>query len=528
MYDIIIENALVYDGNKGAPFIGNIGIKDGKIAPVPEAGEEAKERIDASKAAVSPGWIDVHGHTDLFAFADPDCSAKLFQGITTELAGQCGYTAAPVSEAFWEVHKNYYQSLGAPLYPGNQRFTSMSALFDYLERLPLGINMAVFAGHGTLRMAAMGLSGGDPDAAQLDTMKGLLGEAMEAGAMGLSTGLMYAPGSFSKTEELKELCKVVAQHGGIYTSHIRNQGGQLLESVTEVIELAKATGVQANISHFKAAGRSNWGKVKEAFDMINEAVSQGCRITADVYPYTASSTNLSATLPPSYMKQGVETLLESLKNPAFVSRLEQDIFQPSEAFDNDLQECGYEGILVLSAPATPDAAGLTIAQYADKKGIRPFEAYIKLLLDNRLTVSDICFSMSGEDVCHVLAQPQSMIGTDSLYIPGMKMVHPRSIGTFPRVLSKYVRDRKVLAMEEAIHKMTGLAAKTYGLAGKGSLEVGMDADLVVFDPERISDYAEYSQPLKKNEGIRYVIVNGVIAVKDGELVKPGAGKVLRR
>ena len=528
MYDIIIENALVFDGSQNPPYIGNIGIKDGKIAPAPMAGAEAKERIDASGSAVSPGWIDAHGHTDLFAFADPDCSAKLLQGVTTELAGQCGYTAAPVSEEFWDVHKGYYQSLGAPLYPGNRQFTSMDALFGFLEQLPLGINLASFIGHGTLRMAAMGLSGEKPDAAQMDAMKRLLREAMEAGAMGLSTGLMYAPGSFSDTEELKELCKVVAEYNGIYTSHMRNQGGELFSSVKEVIGLAKATGVQANISHFKAAGRSNWGKVKEAFAMIDEAVSQGCRITADVYPYAASSTNLSATLPPSYMKLGVETLLDRLASPAFAAGLEQDIFHPSEAFDNDLLESGYDGILILSSPQTPEAAGLTIAQYAVRMGIRPFDAYVKLLVENRLTVSDICFSMDEEDVCHVLVQPGCMIGTDSLYIPGMKMVHPRSIGTFPRVLARYVREKRVLSMEDAIYKMTGLAAKTYGLAGKGSLAEGMDADLVLFDPERIGDHAQYLHPLEKNEGIRYVIVNGIIAAKDGAVVKPGAGRVLRR
>lgn len=528
MFDLIIQNALLFDGTGASLFEGGIAVKDGRICQVGQIHGDAGETIDAKGTVVSPGWIDVHGHTDLFAFVEPLCSAKLLQGVTTEIAGQCGYTPAPVSAKFWPVHRDYYEKLGAPIYPDNQSFHSFGHFLERLDQLPLGINLALFVGHGTLRMAAMGLSGEMPNNSQTGKMCELLEEAMKAGAMGLSTGLMYAPGSFSGFEELCALCRVTAAHDGIYTSHIRNQGEMLLESVNEVIRLAAETGVRVNISHHKAAGRKNWGKSVSSLRMIEEAGENGLTVTHDVYPYTASSTTLSATLPPSYMKMGPEKLLECLADKEFCRRLKADIMEPVEAFDNDLKESGYDGLLIIAAANTPEAVGLTIGEYARKQGVDPFEAYVNLLRFNRLAVHDICFSMQEEDMVRILSHPACMVGTDSLYIPGMKMVHPRSIGTFPRILGRYVRELGTLTLEKALYKMTGLAAQSYGLEGKGFLRPGYDADLVMFDPDRIRDGSTYQKPLCKNEGIHLVAVNGKIAVRDDTLTGTRAGRVLRR
>ena len=448
MLDVLIRNADVVDGTGAPRRRMDVGILGKKLA-VPPSGAagtpSARKVIDASGLVLAPGFIDVHGHTDLFAFLEPLCSAKLCQGITTELAGQCGLSPAPISASRFPAYRDYYKNQGAPLYPEAEAFTCVGALMDTLEGLRPGIHLALFAAHGSLRLAAMGMEPGPPDRSQMDAMVSMAREAMEAGALGISSGLMYAPGSFAGKEELAELCLAAAPFGGIYTSHIRNQGNGLIESVKETLQVAAESGLTANISHHKAVGRSNWGRVAESTALIHAAGTA----THDVYPYTASSTTLAATLPPSCMEAGPERLLEDLKDPGFRRDLEQRIFSPTEEWDNDLLECGYDGILVISAPKTPKAAGKTLRQCAEAWGLPPFSAYCRLLSENHLAVNDICFSMSPEDVNTLVGDPLCMFGTDSLYVPGyMPMTHPRSVGTFPRILGRFVREQKLLQGEE--------------------------------------------------------------------------------
>jgi N-acyl-D-aspartate/D-glutamate deacylase len=334
---------------------------------------------------------------------------------------------------------------------------------------------------------------------------------------------MYAPGAFSDTDELKELCRSLAGTDAIYTSHIRNQGNRLRESVQEAIEAAEAGGLRVNISHHKAVGRSNWGAVRDTTEMIRKVGG-----SHDVYPYTASSTTLVATLPPSVLKQGYDGFLERIADPSYRAEVEQMILDPVEEWDNDILECGFDGIMIISAQATPAALGRTIEQYAASLGIRPFDAYWKLLADNQMSVGDICFSMSSDDVDYLVSAPDCMFGTDSLYAQGlMEMTHPRAIGTFPKILGEFVRDRGLLTLEEAVRKMTSLPAERYGLTTKGRIADGLDADLVLFDPAVIAEKCTFAEPLKPNVGIDKVFVNGMLAADAGKPTGVRAGRVLR-
>ena len=522
MLDYRIVNALVLDGTGAPARREEVGVRGARL--VLGSDEPAERTIDAAGKVLAPGFIDVHGHTDLFAFVDPLCGAKLSQGITTELCGQCGLSPAPVSAAHYAEYCGYYRHQGAPIYPNAASLNSVAALMDTLDGLHTGIHLALFAAHGSLRLAAMGLRPERPDRAELDAMSSLLREAVEAGALGLSTGLMYPPGSFADADELKALCRALKGTDAIYTSHIRNQGKRLRESVREAIDAAAAGELGFNISHHKAVGRGNWGLVRETSAMIRAAGG-----THDVYPYTASSTTLGATLPPSAQKQGYDALLARLAEAAYRAELEEQILRPREDWDNDILECGFDGILIISAPASPDALGRTIAQYAAQLDIRPFDAYWKLLCDNRMAVGDVCFSMSAEDVDYLVCDPLCMFGTDSLYVPGMMdMTHPRAIGTFPKLLGEFVRDRGLLTLAEAVRKMTSLPAERYGLAGKGRIADGMDADLVLFDPASVAEHCSYAKPLVPNTGIDMVFVDGKIAVENGTPTGVRNGRVLRR
>lgn len=524
MLDYIIKNAMVIDGTGANRIRKDVGVQNGKIALKNLRYAHAKETIDAEGLILAPGFIDVHGHTDLFACIDPQCSAKLRQGITTEIAGQCGMSPAPVSSEFLEVYRTYCSHQGAPLYPNHAQFTSIGAFMDALESLKLGINLAVFAAHGTLRIAAMGMNPKKPNTKQMDFMQAQVREAMQAGALGISSGLMYAPGSFADEDELSTLCHALAPYGGIYTSHIRNQGNRLIESVKETLSVAERAAVTANISHHKAVGKPNWGRVVESIRLIHETKTA----THDVYPYTASSTTLSATLPPSCLKEKSEDLIAHLADPSYVEELEERIFHPTEEWDNDLKECGYDGVLIISAEKTTDAIGRTIAQYAALLDMRPFEAYVHLLRENQFKVGDVCFSMSESDVDTLICDPLCMFGTDSLYVSGMNMTHPRAIGTFPRILGRSVREQGLLTLEEAIRKMTSFPATRYGLSGKGIIAEGADADMVLFNPHTIMDHAEYLSPLSENEGIAYVFVGGKPAVEHGTTTGVRNGHVIRR
>ena len=526
MFDLIIRNAQVLDGTGAPAFAADVAVRDGKIAQIGQIAAEAAEVVDGSGMTLTPGFIDAHGHSDFFMPLDPARSSKLLQGVTTELCGQCGLGPAPVSAENYAIYHEYLSQQGTPMYPDAKSFTSFSAYLDRMEQTSCGINLAYFIPHGTVRLAVMGFSHEAPDEAQLARMCGLVEDAMQAGALGLSTGLAYAPGRFAATDELAAMTVPVGRHGGVYTSHLRDQGDQLEQSVQEAIDIARRGGARVNVSHHKAVGERNFGKVRRTTQMLHEA---GIPATHDVYPYAASSTTLISTLPMAFAQMEPQTLLRALPDPAELERLSALLLEGAAVPSGDAAEaCGLDRLLIATATKTPEAAGKTIRQIAEARGIMPFEAYVALLLENELGVHFIKFGMCEEDVSYLMADPLCMFGSDALYIPGMKMTHPRSIGTFPCVLRRTVREDRSISLAEAVRKLTSLPAEVYGLPGKGLIRVGMDADLTLFDAARITDHATYAEPLLPNEGICRVYVGGVCAVRDDQYTGAMAGRLLRR
>jgi N-acyl-D-amino-acid deacylase len=375
----------------------------------------------------------------------------------------------------------------------------------------------------------MGIEKRQATAQELDSMKGLLREAMESGAAGFSTGLIYSPGSYANDEEILELAKVIEPFGGIYTSHIRNESERLVESVEEVIEIGRRAGVRVDISHHKAAGRSNWGKTKTTLEMIRKAnEEEGLIITCDQYPYTRNMTGLTACMSSTHLSQGHEALAEKLKDPAFRAAMRREMEDPTSPYDNFyLNSGGWDGVYVTSSEKLPEATGLSINQYAQKIGKDPWTAYFDFMVENRCLALAVYDSMCEEDLFDVIRSPYSVVGTDGCTQYWDALGHPRASSAFPHAICFFVKEKKILSLEQMIHKMTGLTAQRLCVANKGLLQDGFDADLVIFDYDRLRDTATYTHAHKCPEGIDYVIVNGEVVYRDMAFTGIHSGKAIR-
>lgn len=528
-YDTIIKNGLVVDGSGSPGYPADIGIVGGRIAHIGLIdGERAGEVIDATGCVVAPGFIDMHGHADGQIFEDSSLYNIVEQGITTEITGLCGVTPAPVSEKYFSQLAKYAGFLGnEEMLSTWARFTSFGRFMDDADKLELGTNIAFFVGHGTVRIAVMGFENREATAAELGEMKEYVREAMDSGALGLTTGLIYPPGVYTPTEELIELSKVVAAYGGSYCSHIRNESYDVVNAVKEAIHIGREAGVPVIISHHKIGGKKNWGLSTETLRLIDEANEEGVSVALDQYPYEAGATALKATIPPQYHEGGTEKLLERLSDKSLWEQIKQDILQPSTEWENMVLNCGFEGVLVLGAPHVPGVAGKTIAQYAQEQGIEPLDALLHIVYDSKGDAGAAYFMMGEEDIERIMKHPSTMIGTDGGIIDPDFNNHPRAMGTFPRVLGRYVREKKVLSLEDAIRKMTSLTAQKAGLKNRGLVKEGYNADLVIFNPATITDKATFAQPALKNEGLLYVLVNGQVTVRDNIYTGTTAGRVVR-
>lgn len=526
MYDILIKNGQIIDGSGEAGYQADLGIKDGKIVCIGQlAAEQAQETIDATNLAVTPGFVDIHCHSDSVLFKNPREEGKILQGVTTETIGNCGLSAAPVNPATLDLLQKYT----AAIFADGKLEWDWQTTGEFLEciekRKTIG-NVAALVGHGTVRIAVMGFDDRKPTAAELTQMQQLVKESLAQGAFGLSSGLIYPPGVFSETDEMIELCRPVAEAGGLYATHMRNEGTLMLESVEETIRVGRETGVSLEISHHKAAGQPNWGKVKRSLALMAEASSQGMNIHCDVYPYIASSTVLGALLPPWAQEGGAEKLLQRLTDPVCRSRIKTEFSAGIPGWDRFATGDNWENIIIASCGVHHEWEGKSLAALAEARSEEPADTLFDIMLEEKGDILMMAFMMCEEDVATVLRHPLSMAGSDA--IPSKGKPHPRFYGTFPRVLRKYVREDGVLTLPEAIRKMSALPAKTLGLVDRGLIRVGMAADIAVFDPAVVADHAQYQDPCQYSTGMELVLVNGQVAVRKGEYTGALAGQVLRK
>src|SRR6266404_4628404 len=452
--------------------------------------------------------------------------SKIRQGVTTEVVGNCGFSPAPVSAEFREDLR------GFALYVPKGMTFEWPTFADYLRAFDAdgtALNVVHLVGHGTLRIAAMGFARRAPSSGELTRMQRLMSEAMEAGAWGLSTGLIYAPGSYAETEEIVAVARAAARHRGLYASHIRGEGATLLDAVSEAIRVGREAAMPVQVSHVKAAGRPNWGNVPRALALIDAARAEGLDVRADVYPYTASSTTLRTLLPDWALEGGIDAMLKRLADPAERARVRAAVEAPSA--ESLVNRVGWENVMISYSPKRKDAEGRRLSEIARARGMDPIEAAIELIVEESGKAYMILFQLDEADLRAALVHPHVMIGSDGSalapYGPlGEGKPHPRSYGTFPRVLGEYAREQRTLPLATAVHKMTGLPAARLGLRDRGVVRPGARADLVVFDARRVADRATYEDPHRYPEGIEHVVVNGRFVVKNGEHTGSLPGKVL--
>lgn len=525
MFDFVVKNGVVVDGAGNPWFKADVGIKDGQIIDVGElSSSKSDEDVDARGCVVAPGFIDMHAHSDFSLLINPRAESKIRQGVTTEVIGNCGLSAAPLTKF---LRKQIRETL--PVIEEAKLKLNWSSMSEYLKRLEkkgIALNAVPLVGNGNIRACVMEYDSRRASKSELEEMKQILAKSIEEGAVGMSSGLIYPPSCYASTSELIELCKVVANQGGIYTSHIRGEGDTLINSVKEAIEIGKKSGAPVEISHHKASGKSNWGKVIRTLKMIDEARSTGVDVTCDLYPYVAGSTGLDAFLPVHSWAGGVEKLVQKLKNPEIRMQLRHEM-EKSTLFKPD----SWDTIMIAYCKGHREYEGKTIAQITKQKKTDPFDLVCDLLIEEKASVQIVIFSMREKDMHAVLKYPASMIGSDSSSTAPYGVLakgkpHPRTYGTFPRVLGEYVRKAKLLTLEEAIRKMTSFPAQKLRLNDRGLIEKGITADITVFDPDKIADKATYDKPHQYPEGIKYVIVNGKLVIDDGKHTGQLPGRAL--
>ena len=529
MWSLLLRGGTVVDGTGAPARSADVAIEGDRIAAVaPRLSGDAARVIDASGLVVAPGFIDAHSHSDLFYLRCPSAESKVRQGCTTEVVGMCSFSIAPVAPARAPVLQEWAKGLGADV---DARWTTFAEYLDVLRAARPSINVAHFVGHGAVRLAAIGPDNRPAGSDDLRAMERLIAEAMEAGAFGFSTGLVYPPSAYSTTEELIALARSMAGRRGLYFSHIRGESAMLEASIAEAIRIGEEAGVGVQIAHVKASGRENWSKMGRALALIDAARARGVDVTGDVYPYNAGSTKMDNLLPAWVHDGGVTRLLERLKDAPTRRRIVEECLVNGERWRTVSQGAiGFDEIMIATCPRR-ELEGMNLAALARSAGTTPAEAMMNLLLEERARVSMVVFSQSEDNVARVLQHPAIMVGSDSIGLaagsgPQRGKPHPRMYGTFPRVLGVYVRDRQLLALETAVHKMTGQCAARLGLTDRGVLHEGYAADVTVFDPRTVKDEATYAEPHRYPTGIPYVIVNGALAVDGERMLAPGMGRVL--
>jgi len=526
--DVLIRNGEVIDGTGAPRRQADVAVRDGFIAEVGDVrGWEADVTLDAGGLVVAPGFIDMHTHSDLSLLLNPRAESHIRQGVTTEVIGMCGFSPAPAPGPRADAIRAIFGVWGREV---EWSWGSYGEYLDSLRRKGTSVNVVPVVGQGVIRAGVVGEDNRPASAAELQRMQAAVGQALEDGAFGLSTGLYYAPSMFANTDELAALASAMTDRRGIYFSHIRGEGANLFNAVAEAIEIGRRAEVPVEIAHFKAEGRAHWGKTAEALALVDEARAAGVQVGFDVYPYTAWNTGLGQTLPAWAREGDLETVLGRLTDPVTRARLIAEIAQEAEADPGH-----WEQRILASAATERNRAfqGMTIAEIAAKRGTPPIETVLDVLVEERMDAGMVGFGMCEEDVSRVLAHPVATIGSDSAAaapygILGQGHPHPRTYGSFARVLGHYARDQKLFSLEEAIAKMTGRPAAHLGLTDRGRIAPGLAADIAIFDPDSVADTATYQQPQQYAVGVRWVVVNGVIELDGQDHRERSAGRVLER
>jgi N-acyl-D-amino-acid deacylase len=537
VYNIVIKNGRIISGAGNPWYYGEIGITEGKITKIKhKINEDADKIIDAKGLIVCPGFIDIHSHTDYILPVNRSQESTLCQGITTTMVGMCGDGMAPIPEGKEQEFKKRVAKLDPVLQQFDFPYHTFAEYLDYNESKRNSANLAFCVGYGNIRWAGgQAFENRVATREEMEQMKYYLQEAMEAGAFGMSTGLIYAPQMFVKTEELIELAKVVAEYNGLYFSHIRSEGRDIIYAVNEAIEIVEKSGcVAGQIAHHKVAGEAFWGNSIHTLKLIEEANERGIHMTYDQYPYNRGMSDLATALPPWVREGNNDLILERIKDPEIQEKIKKDVMEGIEGWENWIKDEGMKNIYVstVGSDKWKDVATLSIPEITNIKGLGDdWKTFFTLLIENNLVVGITIESMGEEDVRRIMKGRYHMVGTDGAGIPATfssGAYHPRFFGTYPRVLAKYVREEKVLTLENAIRKMTSFPASKLGLQDRGLIREGNWADIVVFDPLKVKDTATYEKPYQLPQGIPHVIVNGVIVVQNGKKNKKSPGRVLHR
>lgn len=523
-FDVIIRNGRIADGLGGAPFRADLGIRGDGIAVIGDlSGAKAKQVIDASGRLVTPGFIDIHTHTDVELLVNPRGESKIRQGVTTEVSGNCGSSPFPLLETDRvKMAERWMERYGVEV-----DWHDLDGFFHAFEQKGIGLNYATFTGHGDLRAFGVGLHDTVPTQDQMIKMEGALAQSMEQGSLGLSTGLEYAPGSYATTDELIKLSLMVARYGGVYATHMRNEDDTVEEAIAEAVEICRQAGVSTQISHLKACNKNNWHKVDGMLEQIDRS-RENLPVDADRYPYTAWGTGLTSFLP-LWARQGdTDEVLDRLRNPETAQKIKAYAESRAQRIG------GWDRVLISSCGGEDNKRfqGKYVLQCAEESDLTPVDFVQELLLSARNRVGVVGFAMDEENLEKVLAAPFTMIGSDGNAVApygvlGEGVPHPRYYGTFPRVLGHYARDKNVYPMAEAVKRMTSMPAEKLGFRDRGVLQEGKKADVVILNPESVIDKAVYTDPHQYPVGIEHVLVNGVVVIKDGEHTGATPGQILR-
>lgn len=517
-YDLILSGGLVIDGTGRKPYVANVCVQDGKIACITTDAADAKEILDVSGLAVTPGFIDTHSHSDANLLLDAPTESKLAQGVTTEIIGNCGMSVLPATEGFYQEIDDYVQ-----LNYGTHARNSVSDYARDVEEKGLSINCGMLVGHSMLRMAVMGFVNRDPDAREMEQLKQLLDRELRRGAKGMSLGLIYPPSAFSSQEELVELSKVIAQHDAILAVHMRNEGAKVFEAVDEMITIGELSGAHIHISHLKLMGKPQWGRSQELLNKIRAARDRGVHITCDQYPFHASSTLVTAMVPHWAHAGGPEAMMRRLENRE--GTIYQEIQKEME------NRGGPHAVLVVSTKgAHPAWEGKFMDEIAQELGVDPVDAVIRVVLETKTVGECIYFSMDRQDVLNIMKEQYICVGSDGNALSFDKNftksnVHPRHFAAFSEYFQT-VREEQLMPLETAVYKATGLAAEIMNIKDRGVLAEGMAADIAVFQPETFESRSTFMESRIPPVGMRHVLVNGKFAVRDGVITQNRNGKVI--